>query len=346
MPDLSLIAYEPVQEQGLYAREFVDNITGNHEGYRHVIKAVGGFESASFRLKGTRDYLDEWFEDGLMRRIALYNPEAVMIWEGFVNRLRYTIGTLQKTRSMDGMYNRVVQLYTPIVSEPEEPVIVDPPHDPIYDHAGSVAEWGVKSVFISGGEMTDEEAFAWGRAILRDRHEPPIGDSVNTQAADPPFIEVECLGYYHTLKWMPFLPEETTCTVSEAEVQAHQAIQEVLQFYSDCVNPGWISTDTDWIDFNFLLYRQRSEQKSCWDVIADIIRLGGLGGERWVGGIYQHRQMVYKAAESLDTLYGEFMQMTRSLDDREQKVYDELGVEVKPWDMLPDRILRTVDLLM
>lgn len=346
MSRLSLIAYEPVQEQGLYARQFVDDLTGNHEGYRHVVRAVGGFESANFRLLGTRDYLDGWFEDGLMRRVVLYNPQGVEVWEGFVNRLRYSIGTLQKTRSMDGMYNRVVQIYTPIVSEPEEPVIVDPPHDPIYDDAASVAEWGVKAVFVSGGEMTDEEAFAWGRAILRDKSQPAVGESVNTQATNPPFMDVECLGYYHTLKWMPFLPEETTCTVSAAEIQAHQAIQEILRFYSECVNTGWVSTDSSWMDYNFLSYRQRSNQKSCWDVIADIIRLGGAGGERWVGGLYQNRQMVYKPAEALDALYGEYMQLVRSLNDREQKIYDEQDVEVKPWDVLPDRILRTVDLLM
>lgn len=349
MPRLSLIAYEPVQEQGLYARQFIDDVTGNHDGWTHVIKAVGGFESASFNLRGRRSYLDDWFEGGLMRRVVLYNPQAVPIWEGFVNRMRYSIASLQLSKSMDSLINRVVQAYSPIVPTPPpapepSPVVERKPKDPIYDDVDSIARWGVKAVFVSGGEMTAADALAWGQMILNERNEPSLGQSVNTESGSEPRIEIECKGYYHVLRWMPFLPEETHCTISRAEIQAHQVIQEVLQFYSDCVNTGWISTNFGWIDYNYLTVYQQSDERSCWDVIESVINRGGLGGERWVGGIYQGRQMIYKPAEDLGGLYGEYLGLFRSLEDREQKIYDDgSGTEVKPWDMVPDRILRTVD---
>ena len=46
---LSLIAYDPIiQASRLYARDFADDLTENHEGYSHTISAVGGFDSAAF----------------------------------------------------------------------------------------------------------------------------------------------------------------------------------------------------------------------------------------------------------------------------------------------------------
>src|SRR3972149_4996900 len=100
MGKLRLLAYEPLSEQGLYSREFIDDLTGNHAGWTHCISAVGGFDSAGFSLKGTRDYLKDWYDDGLMRRIVLINPEGIVVWEGFVSRLAMTIGTISRTKTI------------------------------------------------------------------------------------------------------------------------------------------------------------------------------------------------------------------------------------------------------
>ncbi len=68
MTTLTILANEPLTEQGLYSRTFIEDITPNLEGYNHTISAVGGFDIAGFTLRGTKDYLDDWFDDGLARR--------------------------------------------------------------------------------------------------------------------------------------------------------------------------------------------------------------------------------------------------------------------------------------
>ena len=80
-------------------------------------------------------------------------------------------------------------------------------------------------------------------------------------------------------------------------------------------------------------------------LIKNIIDAGGLGGERWVGGFYQNRMFQYKEAEDFLGLYSDHFNLYRSLDDPAQMIFDSaLGTEIKPWDMVPDRILKTVDL--
>lgn len=339
MPNLSLIAYEDlVSAQGLYAQTFVDDLTANHEGYTHTISAVGGFDTASFTLKGDEAYLRDWYDDGLLRRVVLYNPEAIPVWEGFVNRLRLTSGTKQETKTVENMYNRVYMYYSPLDTSVSPPLEKNPV-TLIFDDTPSQLTYGVKAVVISGGGRADATAYDWGRTVLQNRKLPAVGESDDTTSTGAYSLAVECLGYYHALKWIPYR------ATSGGTIQSHQVIQEVLGYFNT-VNPGWISQNFGWMDYNFATSRRGyTDWPSCWDVIEGIIKTGGRGGERWVGGIYQDRRMIYKAAEEVNGLYSQEFQLYRSLKDTGQLIYDvAIGTEVKPWDLTPDKILHTVDI--
>jgi len=338
VPGLSLISYEPVNESGLYAREFVDDLTDNHWGYTHTISAVGGFTSANFSLKGTREYLDDWFDDGLFRRVVLYNPEAIMVWEGFVNRMTYTVSSLQKSKSLDTMSNRVYLRFSPIDLSTIPPIVSPPETIQVNDIASQI-DWGVKSLVIFGGERVRTYVVdPWAANVLKERKDVKTGENVNTMRTEAPFIEVECKGYYDVLRWLPY-----DC-VTSGSILAHQVIIEIMNYFN-LVNQGWLSMSPGWIDYSFRNERRcRDELMSCWDVIAQIIGKGGAGGERWVGGLYQNRQMVYKAAEDFGGLYADHFELRRALEDINQFIYDvPMGWEVKPWDMVPDRVLHTTD---
>lgn len=334
---LTLKAYEPLSEQGLYAREFIDDITANHEGYTHTISAVGGFDTAQFTLKGDRDYLDDWFQDGLMRRIEAQNPEGIQIWEGYVSRMRYTVGTLVKTKTVDNMFNRVYVRFAPLDFSVFPP-IASPPQTWTFDDADSQARYGIKSLVVPGGERVPSTVYDWGRTILKNRKDVQIGEAINTSGQDSLLIDFECRGYWHALKWIPYINEVA------GSVQGHQAIEEALRYFNS-QNQGWLPMNFPWMDYQYRSVRRGSDSlQSCYEYINNIILEGGAGGERWVGGFYQDRKFVYKQAEDILGLYGVHLDLFRTLSDRAQFVYDSAtGVEVKPWDMVPDRILGTVD---
>jgi len=334
---LTIIAYEPLSEQGLYARGFIQDITPNIEGYNHIISAVGGFDTAGFTLKGTRDELDDWFDDGLMRRVAVHNPEGIQVWEGYVSRMRYVVGTLVKTKTIDNLYNRIVMRYAPLDFSVFPP-IAGAPVTHTFNDVASQQDFGVKALVISAGERTDSTAYDWARTVLKDRKDIQIGENVNTAGQDALSIEIECRGYWHTLKWLPYENSKT------GTIQAHQVVEEIIRDFND-TNQGWFPMDFGWLEYNFRKERRSSDSlQSHFEVLKNIIDEGGSGGERWVGGFYQDRRFQYKAAEDIGGLYTEHFDLYRALDDPAQMIFDSaLGTEVKPWDMVPDRILKTVD---
>lgn len=348
MANLSLMAYETLtQSQGLYARDFVDDLTDKHERYTHTISAVGGFDTANFLLGGSRDYLEDWFNDGLLRRIVLYNPESVPVWEGFVSGMELTTGGVRKTKSIDTLYNRVYMYYSPLDSTTDPPTETSPTVLQ-FDDIPSQLELGVKSIIVSGGSRSSESAFNWGRTILRESKDAKVGETVNTKSSDTYSLNVDCLGYFHTLKWLPYITPFPTNKqqINLGPLQSHIVIREVLDYFNT-INGSWISQDFGLMDYNFSKARRYFSEydKTCWDVIEkEVIDMGGMGGERWVGGLYQNRQFIYKPAETLDGLYADEFQLHRALKDPGQFIYDTAtGTEVKPWDLVPDRVLHTID---
>jgi len=335
---LSLIAYDPIiQSQGLYSREFADDITANHEGWTHTISAVGGFDSASFTLKGDKDYLKDWFDDGIMRRVVLYNPEVIPIWEGYVNRMRFTSGTMQETKTIENFFSRVYNHYSPLNTSVSPPLEL-PPQTIVVTNLNAELLYGVKALVLSGGSRTDDTAFEWAYNVLNRRSSIATGQSDNLQGTEAYSLEIECLGYFHTLKWIPYI------TTNTGTINSHQVIQEVLAYFNG-INPGWISQNFGLMDFNFAFSRRGYDDfPTCWDVIESIIKTGGEGGERWVGGIYQDRTFTYKPAEEVNGIYSDEVQLYRNLEDTGQLIYDvATGTEVKPWDMTPDKVLDTID---
>lgn len=338
MSNPTIQAYQPLTEQGLYAENFQEDLTLNHEGWTHTISAVGGFDTAKFKLKGDLNYLQDWFEDGLMRRVVFYDSESVQTWEGFVSRLDFSYGSAKKTRAIDNVQNRVYLYYTPVIYIGGNPIETIPIHLTL-DDAPSQDKYGIKAAVVNAGARTDEEAVDWAKTVLKFNANPQRGSSpISILGGSEPYIDITLLGYYHTLKWIPYFNSNYT------PIRAHQVIIEVLQYFNT-INPGWIDQSFTWMDFNTRLQqRGYNSLKSCWDVIEEVINNGGPAGTRWVGGLYQDRRFIYKQAEDFDGLYGEYSELIRSITGRDLLIYDgDTGAEVKFWNVYPDRLLRTVD---
>ena len=337
---LTLLANEPLTESStLYSRTFINDITAITQNQTFTISAVGGFDTATFSIMATIDELEDWFSDGLMRRIEFINPEGVQVWEGYVSRMRYNVGTLTQTKTVETLYNRIYMHYAPLDNSVDPP-IAGVPQNLIFNDIASQQDFGIKSLVMSGGEKLADTAFNWARAALKDQKDVQIGRNINVNNQNSLSIEVECLGYWHALKWLPYIP-----VIKTGSIQAHEVIREILEYFNN-INQGWLPQSFDWLDYNFRLERRGYDSlQSCQEVIKNIINEGGLGGERWVGGFYQDRNFLYKAAEDKLGLYSEHFDLQHTLADSQQFIFDSvLGTEVKPWDMVPDRILRTLDL--
>ena len=336
-PKNSLFAYNGIDADGnfIYDREFLTNLTGKYEKWKHKIAALGGYKSASFTLTEEQIDLDDWWNDGLMRKLIYRNPEGVPIFEGFVSKLAYSFGTDNMTRQIQDHHNRIYMRFTEVT--PKGKAVDGDPRVIIVNDTSFQRRFGIKSKVVNGGEITADEAYAWARAELTNGARVKTGMGINVSGTSTPNIKVTVDGFYKTLEWIPYY------STSDDEVPAHDFIKAVLAQFST-VNPGFINTDYSWMDYNFLRVRARSEDyNTCWKLINDVVNYGGLGGERWVLGLSSDRRVIYKPAETITNIYNTEGHYTRTLRDPKKRIYQEgLGV-VQPWDMLPDRIIVTID---
>lgn len=335
---ISILVYSSlsVPSDRIYNIQFLESLNKNKSGYSQTVNSQGGYDVAKFNIYGDKSYLDDWFSKGLMRRIVVIDDTATVIWEGFVNQLLYSFGDTQKTKTIETMYNRVYNHYSPLDTSVSPPVAGDP-ITLIMDNVDSQYYWGVKSIVISGGERVDNTVYNWTRKVLDNRADIPKGEAINTGQQNEPSIEVSCKGYYHALKWLPYIASGTGTS-------SHDTIIKAVITYFNTIN-NWFSSDYTQVDYNYQKSGVRYDELiSCWDVIANLTREGGLGGESWVAGIYQDRRLIYKPAEDLAGLYGSEPTYYRYLNDPNKMIYNTVtGTEVKPWNILPDRILKTID---
>ena len=86
---LMVAAYEPLS---VGIRPLGD-ITDEIAGYSHTLLADGGYWSAGVGLSGTKNEVEEWIENGLARRIVIYDHTMFPIGEYFVNAISASVGT-------------------------------------------------------------------------------------------------------------------------------------------------------------------------------------------------------------------------------------------------------------
>lgn len=331
---------------------FFEDITKKSENYTHAISAIGGFDTCSFILKGTQDYLDDWFKNGLMRDVRKENPQGNTIWNGYITRMSYNLGRTTKTKTLDDLFNRVYIRYSPILGwvtqtteggESFETPITGAPGVLYVDNDDSIDDWGYKTAVINGGERTTSRALDWADTIINEvakrkgEIEPQIND--NPFISTDQSITVECKGYWHMLDWVPY------SFTSSGYIAKSELIKLAIQIFNS-LNPGYFDTNFSSVESNpELIQRNSTEYASCLSIIKTILQDGGPGGYRWVGGIYNNQEMVYKRANTrnLENLYG-FNRYVTYAKSTDQKIYDEYtSVEVKPWDLRPDNILITRD---
>ena len=262
-------------------------------------------------------------------------------WNGFVERMTLSIGGVTRTRSISGLGNRIILVYTPLDTS------VNPPKAGAQttitkNDTTSQGNYGIKSITISGGEVTaataDDYAFArlTDLAYIRESEIQTVGSS------SPPVLKVELRGYAHMLDWVNY----TQVAVSGTD-NANVILNAILAADANSI-PSVSTVD---IDANTLAIEKYQDGKTpSWKLIQQIAEIGGETGsvgERWVAGLYVGRRMIYKQAEGLDSQGNQLttnkhLLLTRHMYDGGERIFDESNREILPWEVLPDRLSRIV----
>jgi hypothetical protein len=330
---------------------FLEDVTENSESWQHSILAVGGFNTASFTLKGTTEYLLDFFQNGLMRSVRKENPQGNSIWEGYINRMTLNYGRKIKVKSLDGLFNRILIKFSPATFTTDANgnlvVIADPAQVYFFENSDSINDFGYKEAAINGGERVIQTVIDWGNSIIDDvgkrkwEIQPDIND--NPFAGNEMSITVECLGWVHLLKWIHY-------TITTGGRISKTALVKLVRDTFNTLNTSYFSSDDTFIEENPQLIRKGyNDLPSCWEILLGGNGVANTGGSyfyRWVLGVYENRTIHYNQAKNqqLRTLYSRCSFYEADIKDTTQRIYDGCtGAEVKPWDLRPDNLIITRD---
>ncbi len=312
-----------------------DDMTSQTTNWQHLINTVGGFESASFVINDNIENLFVLFNNLLLRHIRKENPESLLIWEGFINKITLTYGRMSLVKSLDNLYNRVYIRYAPKINDQT----TQPPTIVYFWDDDSIDDWGYKEILINGGERWDDDIFYWGDTLVNElaktRGKIPAQQTI-PPASQEPQITVECKGLWWLLKWVLYSTPITSFR------RYDQIVTDILTVFSN-LNQNWISTDYTFIETNNARTKEQwNDMPRCQDALRSIINRGSQDGLRYVGGFYEDRQFHYGPANTVNTnlLYNRGPKYLTDIFDRSQKIYNEYtGSEIKPWDLRPDNLI-------
>jgi len=306
---LSISAFRPTIDTStpLYTPAgtlITDQLGQQADSYDHEIVANGGYWSARITFSDTRQMLEGWFAKGLNRHIEVYGPELTKVWEGFVNQITYSAGTLTAVHGpLMEIANRASVTYTPILDAATSPPTVGTQTTTLIDDDDdSRALYGVFETVLSQGQLLDDgttdEAEQIRDTYLADNAWPQSSEELGLGSTSTPSITLDCLGYVHRLQRY-VMQDTTAATVVISNDDGTGKIQLALADDPNGMFPANYS-ETD--DNLFLTSRYEDENRMAWDVITELVGVGDVNDARYTFGIYDDRVATY-AAMPTDVYY-------------------------------------------
>jgi hypothetical protein len=316
-----------------FSREFSRGI----ETYSHVTAADFGYKSATLTSKIDITEISDWLEYGLGRHIETVGSSGLVVWEGFVDKISVSFGSLVASRGpLFDISNRVTVAYTPIID-----VTVDPPvtgsatETPIAEDTDSQAMYGIIEKIVSGGQRLDDGTYDEAEEIrdlyLSEMAFPYTDENINVGASAYPIITLECLGYKQWFSAYVFNDYTSSTVTLDTKIKA------VLD-----ADPNSIfSTNQDYITANAqITNRLEDKNRYAATVISDITSLGDSSDNRWIFKVLNNRICRY---ESIPTSIKYFHTLSGK---GRSNIADNAGNVVEPWHVQAGEWVQITDFLI
>lgn len=327
--NLSIHVYSPL----VVNSNIVDDALNEKvESYTHTISALGGYESANMAINDRQLNIEDWLSSGLMRHIEVYSPSLVKIWEGFVNEIQITLGGLSVTRGpLLDVSNNVAVTYSTIDTSISPPAVGQRTTTPFNSDSDSQTLYGVLEAVLNTGGATANEVVAIRGVFLNENKDPQTSQQLSLGENSGISMQLNCLGYYHLFKKYIYNQTVSTGTANLSTILAAIIAADPNSIFS---------TSTSNITTNTLQVKQYLNDNSpAWQLIQGLIARGDSSDNRYIFGIYNDRVPTY---EAIPTDY-EYQQR---LSDPAQRIENQAGNEIKPWDVKAGKWLFVPDFLI
>lgn len=268
-------AYETYHEELLHGQFDIQSV---------ISRDMGGFWSAKFKVNNpSRNQARNWLAAAVGRDVKIINDKSNIVWEGYISKVSVSTGRASAFNDLEQMANEVWVRYTDLTTG----TLSRSTHQ---TDAQSQARWGRKDFVLSGGQLSSSEADQkadvylaynyWARPQLDTVR---VGGSVSGETEIG--LDVQCLGYWHTLKWRVYNQTVATGTDSASAV-----VEDIILDVGDFINSYVIDSNGTPVTVEYDADR-RAEA-----IIAAIAELGDQNNNVWIAGVTRNRQFYFKQA--------------------------------------------------
>lgn len=305
--------------------QIVTDLSGLIASIEWSITDMGGFESATITINGASPEEVLYWMDLLGSWLTVWGKDGRVGWEGRLITVEGTLGQERRSRSLEGMGNRVKVRYTTVNGVPGVSSTVS--------GAASQTKYGVRDLVETLPTTTSTAAGNRATTLLAAKQWPKntASSTIGTGEAGEASLVLTFQGAYYELGGLVTSSTSTTSTVTTTQLTtlltAFNAVNAYLSaVYTAIVASGisdteFIATDTS--------YREKIESL-----------LGqGNGTNRYAWGVYEDREfsaVVWAGATPTVITY------LRHLADG--RVFTPAGAVVDFWNVRPNAMCELADL--
>lgn len=274
-----------------YGASYIYNTVdaANITSYSHTLSSYGGYDSQSFSMSLKKSDLHIWLYDAIGRKVKAYSRFTGMTWEGIINEINISYGSVQITIGpFLEVANRVLVKYTEFSTG--VPGITTYRNDTVSQNM-----YGTLTKVLNGGSVSATNAGKIADSYLLENAYPKTTQNINNTGDGILTVNVSCVGKYRLLETYTYNSNNGTQTVSTK-------IKNVLEY-----NPGnYFSTSYSNFYNNTLSVSDiETEYRTASDVIKDLIPFGDgtSNNYRTTFGVYRDGIVEYRVISETDYRY-------------------------------------------
>ena len=291
------------------------NITALARDWQRTTRALGGYFSGDFTITRddmTKGEMVDLYNDTIGWRV-IERSYGFTTWEGEITQLRLTLDGVTWLRSMDTArwHNRVKILWGGGETAWGENTDATGLYGDSEYIEQSPSMYNLTAAEARRDRLLAQDAYPRSRA-----QSGLVIDPARETEADG--LSVTCAGYVFSMNRRY---RETDTAPANASAQVSALVGE-----SEFVTAGRIETNTLQVPIS-----TGGTPTPLWDLTRDIILMGDLSGNEWVGGVYADREFDLAAAATIVTHYW-----------RDGRLYDAAGNPVLATHVKPGILVEIV----
>ncbi len=312
-------------------RGYITTLTRDVSSYQHTITNTHGYDKASFRLDSNLVSAEDWLLNGLGRHIIVKNESLVTIFEAFVNKINFKVGSVIITVGpLLEVGNEISVTFSTVDTSTSPPTVGIRETTSVATDTTSQGLYGIIERIYSQGGSTTIVAEQVRDKYLEATKDPPTNSDDNFAQTNQPSVKVDCLGYYY---WLDAYLYANSGTGTQ---NANTKLENILTADVNSI----FSTDYSGIETNTLQVPLEEEGKDkARTILEDIVTMGNASNQRYNFMVLKDRKVTYEAVvEEIELIY--------RVQERVKTIEDKVGNRLKPWNVLPGKWRRTPDIFV